>query len=229
MSILKVTDLHKSFGKHKVLKGVSFSIDEPVTLALVGPKGSGKSTLMNIMMNLLGSDAGEIEILGMKNTDVNLFKKVSFLKDNTVLYPYLSGADHLNYAAKCYGLPRERVEEITEEPGITSYMNKRTGAYSLGMKQHLLLALALLNDPDLFILDEPLTGLDPTSVLKVRRLLQDLGKRGKTILLSSHTLSEVDKVTKEILFLKEGQVFRESLVDENSEERYIKIYGEEER
>ena len=108
-------------------------------------------------------------------------------------------------------------------------MNKKTGAYSLGMKQHLLLALVLLNDPDLFLLDEPLTGLDPTSVLKVRSLLQELGRRGKTILLSSHTLSEIDALTKEILFLKEGMVYRETLVDEKSEERYKRLYGEEKR
>lgn len=146
-----------------------------------------------------------------------------------MLYPYLTGHDHLFYAAKCYGLPKERVHKVTEELGITSYMNKKTGAYSLGMKQHLLLALVLLNDPDLFLLDEPLTGLDPTSVLKVRSLLQELGRRGKTILLSSHTLSEIDALTKEILFLKEGMVYRETLVDEKSEERYKRLYGEEER
>lgn len=224
MEIIRVDTIHKSFKGVEVLKGVSFSIHQPMILALVGPNGSGKSTLLNIMMNLLQPDQGTVDILGKKPDDVTVFREVSFLKDNTVLYPYLTGLDHLLYAAKTYGLSKERIHEVTEELGITSYMTKKVGTYSLGMKQHLLLALALLNDPEVFVLDEPLTGLDPTSVIKVRKLLLDLKARGKTVLLSSHSLSEIDAVTTDILFLKDGQVWQEKISRGSSEDRYRDIY-----
>lgn len=224
MKIIEVKDITKAYGSHQVLKGVDITVDEPMILALVGPNGSGKSILLNLMMNPLAPDQGSIQILGLNPSDTSMFRRVSFLKDNTVLYPYLSGDDHLQYASKTYGLPAERVSEVTELLGITNYMAKKTGSYSLGMKQHLLLALAILNDPEVLILDEPLTGLDPTSIIFVRELLAKLHQEGKTILLSSHTLSEVDELTSEIAFLVDGRIQRETITQGRSEDRYTEIY-----
>src|SRR5699024_4624572 len=147
-----------------------FTIEEPQIIALVGPNGSGKSTLMNIMTNLLPADQGEVTILENDHTDTSSFREISFMQHNSVLYNYLTGYDHLQFIGDVQNLPKEQIISIAERIGIDGYMHKKVGNYSLGMKQHLLLTMALANDPKLLILDEPLNGLDPTSAIKVRHL-----------------------------------------------------------
>ncbi|HLR75574.1 MAG TPA: ABC transporter ATP-binding protein, partial [Virgibacillus sp.] len=151
--IVSVNNVHKSYGKEKVLKGISFTIEEPQIIALVGPNGSGKSTLMNIMTNLLTADEGDITILGKDNKDPNIFREVSFMQDNSVLYDYLTGYDHLQFIGDVQNLSKEKIISVAERIGIDGYMHKKVGNYSLGMKQHLLLTMALVNDPKLLILD----------------------------------------------------------------------------
>lgn len=208
---LSVQNVFKSYGKEMVLKGVSFEIDEPKIVALVGPNGSGKSTLLNIISNLLSADSGEVTVLGKSNKDPNIFKEVSFMQDNSILYDYLTGYDHLQFIGDVQGISKERLLETAERIGITGYLHKKVGKYSLGMKQHLLLAMAVVNHPKLLILDEPLNGLDPTSAIKVRNLLLDIKAEGTAILLSSHNLAEIDRVTSEILFLKTGTLMKEDI------------------
>ncbi|WML29759.1 ABC transporter ATP-binding protein [Neobacillus sp. OS1-32] len=211
MSILKVANIQKSYGRELVLNGVSFEINEPQIVALVGPNGSGKSTLLNILTNLLQADHGTVRILGKPNSDPKIFKEISFMQDNTVLYDYLTGYDHLQFIADIQSLPKERIIETARLIGIESYLHKKVKNYSLGMKQHLLLAMAIINQPKLLILDEPLNGLDPSSAIRVRELLLKLRKEGTTILLSSHNLGEIDRVTSSILFLKNGSLIKEDL------------------
>ncbi|MEK5040231.1 ABC transporter ATP-binding protein [Sporosarcina sp. FSL K6-3457] len=209
--ILSVNDIHKSYGKEQVLKGISFAIETPQILALVGPNGSGKSTLLNIITNLLTADRGEVSILGKSNKNPNIFKKISFMQDNTVLYDYLTGYDHLQFIGDVQGLSKQQLLNTAERIGISGYLNKKVKNYSLGMKQHLLLAMAVVNEPKLLILDEPLNGLDPTSAIHVRELLLELFEQGTTILLSSHNLAEIDRVTSKILFLKSGLLIQEDM------------------
>lgn len=209
--ILSVKNVEKSYGKDKVLKGVSFDIKSPQILALVGPNGSGKSTLLNVITNLLSPDKGEVEVLGKSNKEPDIFREISFMQDNTVLYDYLTGYDHMQFVADVQRISKERVLKTAERIGISSYMNKKVSKYSLGMKQHLLLAMAILNEPKLLILDEPLNGLDPTSAIKVRNLLLELNNEGTAILLSSHNLAEIDRVTSQILFLKKGDLIQEDI------------------
>ncbi|MDW0116596.1 ABC transporter ATP-binding protein [Sporosarcina thermotolerans] len=211
--ILSVKDVYKSYGKEQVLKGITFEIEEPQIIALVGPNGSGKSTLMNIITNLLPADKGEITVLGKNNRDPNIFREISFMQDNTVLYEYLTGYDHLQFICDVQGLPKKQLLETADRIGITSYLNKKVKNYSLGMKQHLLLAMAVVNKPKLMILDEPLNGLDPTSAIRVRELLLALRDEGTTILLSSHNLAEIDRVTSSILFLKKGNLIKENMAE----------------
>lgn len=211
MAILKVTNLTKNYGKQEVLKGVNLLLEEPCIYALIGPNGSGKTTLFNIISNLLKPTSGEIEVVGKKNTDASIFYEVSFLKDNRVLYEYLSGYDHLTFIQSAQKLPKERVDEVIKKMQIEHYVHKKVGDYSLGMKQSLLIAMAMLNKPKLMILDEPLNGLDPTSVIKVRYLLKELAENGTTILISSHTLSELDLITDNIMFLKDGRIVEEKI------------------
>lgn len=209
--ILSVTHLYKSYGKEQVLKDISFEIEKPQIIALIGPNGSGKSTLLSIITNLLSADRGKITILNKKNTDSEIFREISFLQDNSVLYEYLTGYDHLQFIGDMQSISKESILDTAERIGITSYLHKKVRTYSLGMKQHLLLAMAILNQPKLLILDEPLNGLDPTSAIKVRNLLVELNEGGTTILLSSHNLSEIDRITSQILFLKNGSLIKEDL------------------
>ena len=209
--ILSVKDIHKSYGKEKVLKGISFEINEPQIIALIGPNGSGKSTLLNIITNLLSADSGEVTILVKTNKDPNVFREISYMQDNSVLYDYLTGYDHLQFIGDVQGISKEHIIKTAERVGMAGYLNKKVQNYSLGMKQHLLLTMAIVNDPKLLILDEPLNGLDPTSAIRVRELLLALYESGTTILLSSHNLGEIDRVTSKILFLKDGSLIKEDI------------------
>lgn len=209
--IVEVNNLNKSYGKHKVLNDLSFKIEKPQVLALIGPNGSGKSTLMNCMMNLISFDSGEIEILGKSNKNYEIFREVSFLKDNRVLYPYLTGFDHLKYICDIQKIPQERIDQVIELADIGSFYKKIVSSYSLGMKQRLLLAMALCNNPKLILMDEPLNGLDTDSIFKFRDLIKNLGENNTTILISSHSLNELDYITNDILFLKGGSVIYEDI------------------
>ncbi len=209
--IVEVKNLNKSYGKHKVLNDLSFKIEKPQVLALIGPNGSGKSTLMNCMMNLISFDSGEIEILGKSNKNYEIFREVSFLKDNRILYPYLTGFDHLKYICDIQKISQERIDQVIELADIGSFYKKIVSSYSLGMKQRLLLAMALCNNPKLILMDEPLNGLDTDSIFKFRDLIKNLGENNTTILISSHSLNELDYITNDILFLKDGSVIYEDI------------------
>ncbi len=206
MSILKIKNVKKHFGTQKVLQGINLEINEAGIYALVGPNGSGKTTLFNIISNLLKPTSGTVEVIGKKNTDSSIFYEVSFLKDSRVLYEYLTGYDHLNFIATAQKLSKKSIDEVIDKLHIGYYMHKKVGDCSLGMKQQLLIAMAMLNNPKLMILDEPLNGLDPTAIIKVRKILKKLAEKGTAILISSHSLSEIDLLTNNVFFLKEGKL-----------------------
>lgn len=228
MTLLKVEHLHKSYGKNEVLKDLNFTIDEPGIKVLVGPNGSGKTTFFSLIANLINPNSGSIEVVGKPNTDPAIFREISILKDQRILYGYLSGLDHLIFIQQMQKLPKKRTEEVIERMQIGKYVNKAVKTYSTGMKQSLLLAMALMNDPALMILDEPLNGLDPTSVIRIRLLLQEIAANGTAILLSSHTLSEMDKLSNQFYFLKDGAIIQDTkYADRSAEERYMKIFPEE--
>lgn len=210
--ILSLKNLEKSYGKHKVLKNISFDLEKPTILGLVGPNGAGKSTLINCIGNLIPYK-GEINIFGISNKKPDVFQKMSILKDNTILYPYLTGLDHLKFIKESHKLDENRISYVIDFLDIGSYMDKKVASYSLGMKQHLLLAMAIMPDADLIIMDEPLNGLDPTSILKTRQIITDLHKNAKTLIISSHSLLEIDQVTNDILFIKDGRLIYENIND----------------
>ena len=206
MGILSVKGLTKVYKSHKVLDNIDLTIDAPGIWALVGPNGVGKTTFLNVVTNILPANSGTVELMGKSNKDSAVFKEVAFLQDNTVLFDYLTGYDHLKYISDVQKMPKDRVKEVAEYVGMEGYLKKTVGNYSLGMKQHLLLAMSLINQPKLLLLDEPLNGLDPTSAILMRKILLELADSGTTILLSSHNLAEIDRVTKQILFLKDGKL-----------------------
>ncbi|MBP2097284.1 ABC transporter ATP-binding protein [Enterococcus rivorum] len=219
--VLDICGLSKSFGKVKVLKNINFRIDTPRLIALVAPNGSGKSTLMNLICNLETIDEGEITVFGYQSKESEIFKSLSYMQDNSVLYNNLTGWDHINLIKGAHKLTQKQVVETLEYLKMTSYMNKRVRDYSLGMKQHLLFAMAVLPKPRLLILDEPINGLDPISVERVRQLLLDLfEKEGVTILLSSHNLDQIEQLTTDIIFLKDGSLLSEEEVVSQRPEMY---------
>ncbi|QTD42119.1 ABC transporter ATP-binding protein [Sporosarcina sp. Te-1] len=206
MAVLAVKDLTKIYKSHKVLDDITLTIDSPGIWALVGPNGVGKTTFLNVVTNILPATSGTVELVGKPNKDSSVFKEVAFLQDNTVLFDYLTGYDHLKYICDVQKIPKDKVKEVAEYVGMEGYLKKTVGNYSLGMKQHLLLAMSLINEPKLLLLDEPLNGLDPSSAILMRGILLELAENGTTILLSSHNLAEIDRVTKQILFLKDGKL-----------------------
>ncbi|MDD7593836.1 MAG: ABC transporter ATP-binding protein [Peptoniphilaceae bacterium] len=230
MEILKLEHVKKSYGQKEVLRDINLTLETPGIRAVIGPNGSGKTTLFNLIAHLLREDGGSIRVLGKPNSDPSIFKEASFLKDNRVLYPYLTGMDHLSFIQSVQQLLKARTNEVIEKMQIGSYVHRRVHTYSLGMKQNLLIAMAMMNRPKLMILDEPLNGLDPTNVMKVRLLLQEMVSEGCAILISSHTLSEVDRMTQEIFFLKDGYLITEQGETEKNrkaEDRYMAMFPEE--
>ncbi|MFC6038895.1 ABC transporter ATP-binding protein [Paenisporosarcina macmurdoensis] len=215
---LVLNGLTKKYRNQLVLDGIDLEIAEPGILALVGPNGVGKTTLLNCITNLLRPDAGSIRIMGKSNQNPKVFKELAYLQDNSVLFDYLTGYDHLKYIRDVHKLPKKRIQEVAKYVGMESYLKKKVGDYSLGMKQHLLLAISILPQPKVILLDEPLNGLDPSSAILMRKILGELANDGATILLSSHNLAEVDKLTNKVLFLKDGKL---TLVDTSEHERTV--------
>ena len=221
MKALIVENLHKSYGKHKVISDVSLEINRGELIALVGPNGSGKSTFLNTISNIINADHGRISILGKDHTDISIYHTYSYMMDNTLLYPYLSGLDHLKFVCDTRKLNKVSIRNVLDLMGIKGFVNKKIKDYSLGMKQQLLFAMAIVNNPDFLVLDEPFNGLDPTMTIKVRNIIKELQKKGTTILLSSHNLSEVDQMTSHIVFLKDGKFIEEDISKYQEDVYYI--------
>lgn len=212
--MLEVVNIEKSYGKKKILHDISFSIEKGQIKALVGPNGSGKTTLMNTMTNLLKRDGGQVLVDGKEFKDEKIFNHISFFKDEKILDDNLYGMDYLNYIKNVYKRTKADVDRVIKEIGIESFVKSKTGSYSLGMKKKLMLAMDFLPQRDIILLDEPLSGLDPTSVIKMMALIKKKAKDGQGILISSHSLNDIDEITNNILFLKDGKILEEVLENE---------------
>ncbi|OXZ32853.1 ABC transporter ATP-binding protein [Finegoldia magna] len=217
--MLEVVNIEKSYGKKKILHDISFSIEKGQIKALVGPNGSGKTTLMNTMTNLLKRDGGQVLVDGKEFKDEKIFNHISFFKDEKILDENLYGMDYLNYIKNVYKRTKDDVDRVIKEIGIESFVKSKTGSYSLGMKKKLMLAMDFLPQRDIILLDEPLSGLDPTSVIKMMALIKKKAKDGQGILISSHSLNDIDEITNNILFLKDGKILEEVL----ESEKFIEI------
>lgn len=206
-TILDVEGLSKNFGSKKVLQNVSFSVDRGHIVGLVGPNGAGKSTIMKAILGLFSYPSGKISIDGrpVSQTSHQELEKVGALIEYPGIYPFLSGLQHLELFSND-GVTRDQIMDIVDKMKMGSYIKRRAKTYSLGMKQKLGIALALVNHPELVILDEPMNGLDPQANKDLRTIILELAKQGTTFLISSHILSELEKLIDDLVVIDKGQI-----------------------
>lgn len=231
MFALEVKNVSKKLGKKQVLSNVSFSIAPGEIVGLVGENGAGKSTLFRLITGLLRPDQGEIVILGEEFSDKNrrIFDQVGCLIESVSLYPHMTGEEHLKWMCSLCGCPYDAwVRSIAEAMKITSYLPDKVKTYSLGMKQRLGIAMALVNHPKLILLDEPTNGLDPMGIYEIREFLRSFcHEQQVSLLISSHILSEVEKLCDRVLLLQHGTMERILSKEElQQEDRLESIYVE---
>lgn len=204
--VIETRGLCRSFGSNDVLNGLDLDVRKGEIFGFLGPNGSGKTTTIRLLLGLLRPSAGEIKVLGqpVEGTDPGVLQRVGAMVEAPAFYPYLSGRDNLRYMAKMAGIDEETVEETLEMAGLGAGAGRRFGDYSVGMRQRLGFAATLLRDPDLLILDEPTTGLDPDGQMAFKELMPRLREIGKTVFLSSHSLDQVAEVCTRVVILNDG-------------------------
>jgi ABC-2 type transport system ATP-binding protein len=204
-TILKITNLNKIFNrKLHAVKNVSFEIKKGNVYGILGPNGSGKSTTLGIVLNVVNKTSGEFEWFEGKSNTHEALKKVGAIIERPNFYPYMTAKENLDLVCKIKGTPFSKVEEKLELVGLLERKNDKFKTFSLGMKQRLAIASALLNDPEILILDEPTNGLDPQGIRQIRDIIRIIASKGTTILLASHLLDEVEKVCSHVVVLQKG-------------------------
>lgn len=227
MSILKVKDLNKKFGKKEVLKSVSFEINEGDILAFIGPNGAGKTTTIKCILGLQRLTKGSITINGydIKKNFVKAIEKTGCIVESPDVYMYLTGYENLKLQASLYAnIKEDSLINIIRLVGLENRIYDKVSKYSLGMRQRLGIAISLVNNPNLLILDEPTNGLDPEGIKELRELLLKLSKRGMGILISSHNLSELESFCNKVCIISKGEIIEEnsiSKIKEVDENKYI--------
>jgi len=203
----------------RALNEVNFAVPSGSVFGLLGPNGSGKTTIIKLLLGLAKPTAGRAVVLGKPAGDQKAKARIGYLPEESYLYPFLSGQQTLDFYGKLFGMSRqnrrERSEYLLDTMGLDRRdRHRRVGSYSKGMARIIGLAQALINDPDLIILDEPTTGLDPIGTVQMKNLIKELQRQGKTIFLSSHLLADVEDVCDRILILYRGRVKMTGAVDE---------------
>ena len=210
LNVLEVNDLHKNLGKNKIIKGISFSIKEGEIFGFLGRNGAGKTTTIRMLVGLIAPNSGSINILGYNIADNReaALKNVGAVVESPELYSYLTGRENLMQLSRTYGnLPPADIEEVIELVGLKDRINDKVRKYSLGMKQRLGLAEALLSKPKLLILDEPTNGLDPNGIIEFRNIIKKAAKERQTsVLISSHILSEIEQLCDTVAFIDNGVI-----------------------
>jgi ABC-2 type transport system ATP-binding protein len=229
--ILEIENLHKSFNKYKAVDGLSVKVQQGEIYGFLGPNGAGKSTTIRVILSLLKADSGKVYFFGKELTPKSrhLFSKVGALVEKPDFYLYLTAYKNLEYFSDLYGrsFGKTKLLETLELVGLKGRENDKVKTYSLGMKQRLGLAQALIHNPDLIILDEPTNGLDPQGMREVRNLLIDLAtNQGKTIFLSSHILKEVESMASSLAIINKGKTIVQGKVNDLLKDAQTTIFIE---
>ena len=237
-TILEIKNLSKKSGNTYRVKNLSMSIPKSCVYGFLGPNGAGKTTTLKMILGLIKKDAGEIKMFGEDVSAKNLLSllhKTGSLIENPGGYPHLSGLENMQIIAKLKGVNESEIEKALKTVRLYEQKDKKLGAYSLGMKQRLGIAMALLGDPKLLILDEPSNGLDPAGIMEIRNLITSLPKeRGMTVLISSHLLNEIEQMADYVGIIHKGQMLYQGKLSElestgkNLEQIFLELTGERE-
>lgn len=203
MSILSIENLSKNYGAVKALQNVSFTVPPKTVFGILGPNGSGKTTLLGIVMDVLKATGGGYSWMGEQST-ASIRKTIGTLLETPNFYHYLSGEDNLKIAARIKGTGEADIDKVLHIVNLYQRKTSKFSTYSLGMKQRLAIAAALLGDPGILVFDEPTNGLDPAGIAEIRELIKELNQKGKTIIMASHILDEVEKVCTHVAIIQKG-------------------------
>jgi len=216
-TVLSTHQLSKSYGSRPAVRDLDLEVRRGKVFGFLGPNGAGKTTTIRMMLGLIRPSSGSVEILGrdVQAHGREVLPRVGALVEAPALYSYLSGRDNLRaFAGVLGGVPRRRLDEVLELVGLAGRQRDRVRSYSLGMKQRLGVATALLDDPDLLVLDEPANGLDPAGIVEMRDLLRRLAAEGRTVFISSHVLAEVQQICDRVAIIDLGRLARVAPVAE---------------
>ncbi len=213
MNILTIDNLSKNYGKIQALQQVSFSVPQGTVYGILGPNGSGKTTMLGIVMDVLKSSGGSYRLFDEMPNETHR-KRMGTLLETPNFYHYLSAVQNLKIAAKIKQRGEDDIDRVIEVVGLTQRKNSPFSSYSLGMKQRLAIGSALLGNPEVLVLDEPTNGLDPVGIAEIRSLIMSLASQGKTIIMASHMLDEVEKVCTHVAILKYGKLIASGDVNE---------------
>ena len=216
---LKVTNISKSFGSQKALNKVSFEIKKGEIVGFLGPNGAGKSTMMKILTTYSKADAGEASVneFDVLTKQREVQKCIGYLPEHNPLYKDMYVREYLAFNAEVYKISKNRISTVIGQTGLSAEAHKKIGALSKGYQQRVGLAAALLHDPEVLILDEPTTGLDPNQLIEIRKLIKHISKK-KTILLSTHIMKEVEAVCDRVLIINEGTLVADKKLSDLREE-----------
>ena len=212
--ILTVNNLTKKFGYLTAVKDLSFTIEKGNVYGILGPNGSGKSTTLGVVLNVVNRTTGAFSWFDGNISTHEALKKVGAIIERPNFYPYMTAIQNLKLVCKIKEVPEDKVEEKLKLVGLLERKNSKFRTYSLGMKQRLAIASALLNDPEILILDEPTNGLDPQGIHQIREIIKKVASQGTTILLASHLLDEVEKVCSHVVILRKGRKLYSGRVDD---------------
>jgi ABC-2 type transport system ATP-binding protein len=221
---IEVKNITKIYGHQKALDAVSFSVKNPEIVGFLGPNGAGKSTLMKILTTYIGATEGEAKVNGFDivSHKKNVQKSVGYLPEHNPLYTDLYVREYLKFNANIYNTSKERIEEVINTTGLLPEAHKKIGQLSKGYRQRVGLANALLHNPDVLILDEPTTGLDPNQLVNIRHLIKSIGKQ-KTVFLSTHIMQEVEAMCDRVIIINKGKIVADKYLDDlrNEEEQIV--------
>ncbi|CDF78460.1 ABC transporter, ATP-binding protein [Formosa agariphila KMM 3901] len=212
--ILTINNLTKKFGPLTAVNNLSFTINKGNVYGILGPNGSGKSTTLGIVLNVVNKTSGSFSWFGGTISTHDALKKVGAIIERPNFYPYMTAYQNLKLVCKIKGIDFSKIEEKLDVVGLLDRKHGKFQTFSLGMKQRLAIASALLNDPEILILDEPTNGLDPQGIHQIREIIKQIAQNGTTILLASHLLDEVEKVCSHVVVLRKGVKLYSGRVDE---------------
>ena len=213
-SILSINNLTKKYGYLTAVKNLSFDIEKGNIYGILGPNGSGKSTTLGVVLNVVNRTSGDFTWYGGQLNTHEALKKVGAIIERPNFYPYMTAYENLKLVCKIKGVDTLRIVEKLDLVELLDRKDDKFKTFSLGMKQRLAIASALLNDPEILILDEPTNGLDPQGIHQVRKIIKEIANNGTTILLASHLLDEVEKVCTHVVVLRKGEKLYSGRVDE---------------